>query len=143
MTFRRQLLAACRKKTVRCGEDTVFSRRRTVFLAVLCGLAAGASAQSPNSPNDEDYHVYTDAPRLLLTKQRLRLLQRERDRQSVRWQQFDSLISGGVPMPEPGISRALYYQVTKDPAAGKQAVEWALRPDTGADPQKDLRQLAI
>jgi hypothetical protein len=114
----------------------VFYRQCAVFLAVFCGLAAGAPAQSRA---DEDYHVYTDSPRLLLTKQRLRLLQRERDRQSARWQQFDSLISGGAPMPEPGIARALYYQVTKDPAAGKQAVEWAM----GADPQKDLRQLAI
>jgi hypothetical protein len=120
-------------------ENIMFSRQNIIFLMVFCGFAASASAQSPNSSNDEDYHVYTDSPRLLLTKQRLRLLQRERDRQSVRWQQFDSLISGGVPMPEPGIARALYYQVTKDPAAGKQAVEWAL----AADPQKDLRQLAI
>jgi hypothetical protein len=138
VNFPRQLLAIHRKNTVR-------RRQNTVVLTVFCGLAASALAQSsnslnsPNSHNDEDYHVYTDSPRLLLTKQRLRLLQRERDRQSVRWQQFDSLISGGVPMPEPGIARALYYQVTKDPAAGKQAVEWAL----GADPQKDLRQLAI
>jgi len=129
VTFPRQLLAIHRKNTVR-------HRKNTVILMVFCGFAAGAAAQSPA---DEDYHVYTDSPRLLLTKQRLRLLQRERDRQSVRWQQFDSLISGGVPMPEPGIARALYYQVTKDPAAGKQAVEWAL----AADPQKDLRQLAI
>lgn len=108
------------------------------LLMVFCALAASAGA-SAQSPTDEDFHVYTDSPRLLLTRQRLRLLQRERDRQSVRWQQFDSLISGGAPMPEPGIARALYYQVTRDPAAGKQAVEWAL----SADPQKDLRQLAI
>jgi hypothetical protein len=129
VTFPRRFLAIHRKNTVRY-------RQNTALLTVFCGVAAIASAQAPA---DEDYHVYTDSPRLLLTKQRLRLLQRERDRQSMRWQQFDSLISGGVPMPEPGIARALYYQVTKDPAAGKQAVEWAL----GADAQKDLRQLAI
>jgi hypothetical protein len=138
VTFPRRLLAIHRKNTVRHRENTVRQRQNTALLMVFCGLAAGASA-SPQSAADEDYHVYTDSPRLLLTKQRLRLLQRERDRQSMRWQQFDSLISGGVPMPEPGIARALYYQVTKDPAAGKQAVEWAL----GADSQKDLRQLAI
>jgi len=33
---------------------------------------------------EEDFHVFADAPRLLLNKQRLRLLQRERDRQSMR-----------------------------------------------------------
>jgi hypothetical protein len=86
---------------------------------------------------DEDYRVYTDSPRLLLTKQRLRLLQRERSRQSMRWTQFDALITGGAQLPEPGFAWALYYQVARDEAAGKKAVEWAL-----GDGQ-DLRQLAL
>jgi hypothetical protein len=129
------------KITMRHHKNT--ARKSMVVAVVFCGFAAGASPQSANSTNDEDYHVYNDSPRLLLTKQRLRLLQRERDRQSMRWQQFDSLISGGVPMPEPGIARALYYQVTKDPAAGKQAVEWALGSDIRPDSPKDLRQLAL
>jgi len=76
--------------------------------------------------SDEDFHVYTDAPRLLLTKQRLRLLQREHERGTTRWQQFDALISGGAPLPEPGFASALYYQIAKDPAAGRRAIEWAL-----------------
>ncbi len=75
---------------------------------------------------DEDYHVFTDAPRLLLTKQRLRLLQRERDRQSMRWLQFDALVSGGAPMPEQGLAWALYYQVAKNQPSGRKAVEWAV-----------------
>jgi hypothetical protein len=116
------------------------ARQNAVFSMVFCGVLWWTCAVvTAQAPPDEDYHVYTDSPRLLLTKQRLRLLQRESDRRSVRWQQFDSLISGGAPMPEPGLAAALYYQVAKDPAAGKRAVEWAL----GADPQKDLRQLAI
>src|SRR5277367_5907048 len=86
---------------------------------------------------DEDFHIYTDSPRLLLTKQRLRLLQRERSRQSMRWQQLDSLIAGGAPLPEPGLSWALYYQVAGDQAMGKKAVQWALGETT------DLRQLAL
>ena len=86
---------------------------------------------------DEDFHVYTDSPRLLLTKQRLRLLQRERSRQSMRWQQFDALIAGGAPLPEPGFAGALYYQVSGDQAAGKKAIQWALGDST------DLRQLAL
>jgi hypothetical protein len=85
----------------------------------------------------EDFHVYRDAPRLLLTPQRLRLVQRERERQSPRWEQFDALISGGVPMAEPGFAWALYYQVTRQTTAAKRAIDWALGDAT------DLRQLAL
>jgi hypothetical protein len=87
---------------------------------------------------EEDFHVFADSPRLLLTKQRLRLLQRERDRQSMRWLQFDTLISGGAQMAEPGLAWALYYQVAKNQAAGKKAVEWAVD-----EKNTDVRQLAL
>lgn len=87
---------------------------------------------------DEDYHVFTDAPRLLLNKQRLRLLQRERDRESMRWLQFYTLIIGGAPMPEQGLAFSLYSQVAKNPAAGRKAVEWAVD-----DKHTDARQLAL
>jgi hypothetical protein len=117
-------------------------RRFPLLISILLGGLVAFSALA-QSPADEDYHVYTDAPRLLLTKQRIRLLQRERDRHSVRWAQFDSLISGGAPMPEPGFAAALYYQVAKDPAAGKRAIEWALSNDAHADSPKDLRQMAL
>jgi hypothetical protein len=102
----------------------------------LClALAPGLCAQA-----DDDFHVYREAPRLLLTPQRLRLLQRERERQSPRWEQFDSLIAAGAPMPEPGFAWALYYQVTRQPASAKQAIEWALADATNA---AHLRQLAL
>lgn len=87
---------------------------------------------------DEDFHVFTDSPRLLLTKQRLRLLQRERERDSMRWQQFDALVSAGAPMPEAAVAQALYYQVSGNAAAGRKAIEWAL-----SDAGTDLRQLAL
>jgi hypothetical protein len=87
---------------------------------------------------DEDYHVFTEAPRLLLTKQRLRLLQREKDRQSMRFLQFYTLITGGAPMPEQGLDWALYYQVAKNPPAGLKAIEWALD-----EKHTDARQLAL
>ena len=94
------------------------------------------------SVTDDDFHVYRDAPRLLLTQQRLRLLQRERERRSDRWEQFDALMSGGAPslinVPEPGFAWALYYQVTRQAAAAKQAVDWALTENAS-----DLRQLAL
>jgi hypothetical protein len=91
---------------------------------------------------DDDFHVYRDAPRLLLTPQRLRLLQRERERHSPRWEQFDALISGGAPMAEPGFAWALYYQVTRQANAARQAIDWALK-DVAEPNASVLRQLAL
>jgi len=118
-----------------CRCDTIGFVRRTVpivLLGMVLVLALGAQGQ------DEDFHVYRDAPRLLLTPQRLRLLQRERERQSPRWEQFDGLLTGGAPMPEPGFAWALYYQVTRQASAAKRAIDWALAENTS-----DLRQLAL
>lgn len=94
-------------------------------------------AANGQNADDADFHVYRDPPRLLLTPQRLRLLQRERERQSPRWEQFDALISSGAPMAEPGFAYALDYQVTRQSAAAQKAVDWALGDAT------DLRQLAL
>ncbi|HLH42022.1 MAG TPA: hypothetical protein VKV74_03470 [Bryobacteraceae bacterium] len=91
--------------------------------------------------SEEDFHVYTDPPRLLLTKQRLRLLQRERERNSARAEIFDGFMANGAPMPEPGFALALYYQIARNGAAGRKAVEWAL--SNQADAVSDLRQLAL
>jgi hypothetical protein len=85
----------------------------------------------------DEYRVYTEHPRLFLTAQRLRLLKRERDRESMRWRQFDLLVRAAAQMREPGFALALHYAVSGDAAIGKRAVEWALGP--GAD----LRQLAL
>jgi hypothetical protein len=104
----------------------------------LLSLLLFASLGFCQGAYDEDYHVFTDAPRLLLTKQRLRLLQRERERQSMRWEQFNLLVSGGAPMPEQGLAWALYYQVAKNQPAGRKAVEWAVD-----DKNTDTRQLAL
>lgn len=125
----------------RCGGVTQSSKRSLepskfamrVLLPLMCLLVL-----APARAADEDFHVFTDSPRLLLTKQRLRLLQRERERDSVRWQQLDALVSGGAPMPEAAVAQALYFQVSGNAAAGKKAVEWAL-----SDPANDLRQLAL
>ncbi|HLX46455.1 MAG TPA: hypothetical protein VKR43_23570, partial [Bryobacteraceae bacterium] len=112
-----------------------------LFRLLLLPVALAALDPTPQTLADEDYHIYTDAPRLLLNKQRLRLLKRERERQSMRWQQFDALISGGAALPEPGFASALHYQVAGDAASGRKAVDWAL--SDAADPQRDLRQLAL
>jgi len=105
------------------------------FVLVFILLAVPSFAQADGG---EEFGVYTDPPRLLLTKARLRLVQRERERQSMRWQQFDALVGGGAPMPEPGFADGLYYRATGNTAWAKQAVEWAL-----ADSSQDLRQLAL
>jgi hypothetical protein len=86
----------------------------------------------------DEIRIDTDHPRLFLHARRLKLLQREKERQSIRWQQFELLIGGGARMPEQGFAQALYYQVTGDKKAGQRAVDWALSPGSA-----DLRQLAL
>lgn len=86
---------------------------------------------------EDSFRVYTEHPRLFLRPQRLRLLTRERQRQSMRWQQFETLVAGKAPMPEPGFAYALYYRISGDQAAGRQAIQWAMAGAT------DLRQLAL
>ena len=108
------------------------------LLPLLLFASVGFGQDAGQAPYEEDYHVFTDAPRLLLTKTRLRLLQRERERQSMRWEQFDALVSGGAPMPEQGLAWALYYQTAKNRAAGRKAVEWAVDAQ-----HTDTRQLAL
>lgn len=106
---------------------------RTLACALLL-----ATCWFPLVGADDPIVVSTDHPRLFLRPQRLRLLRRERERQSMRWQQFEALMSGGAAMPEPGFALALYYQVSGDEAAGRKALAWA--SSAGA---ADLRQLAI
>jgi hypothetical protein len=98
-------------------------------LALALLLALSAAGQT----TDEDFHVYKDHPRLILTAQRLKLLRRERERQSPRWQQFDALIQGKAAMPEPAFAYALYSQVTGDAESGR----------TAASAAKDARSLAL
>jgi hypothetical protein len=104
------------------------------FRLALALLVFGAPLPAQT---DEPVAVFTDHPRLLLRPQRLRLLKRERERQSPRWQQFAALVTGGAPMPEPGFADALYYQVAGDAAVGRKAIEFALSPAA------DLRQQAL
>jgi hypothetical protein len=81
--------------------------------------------------------VFTEHPRLLLRPQRLRLLKRERERTTPRWQLFETLVLGNAPMPEPGFAYALYYQVAGNEEIGRKAVQYALGPGS------DLRQQAL
>ncbi len=106
-------------------------RMRLVTAILFC--AAIARPQS----GGQEYRVYADHPRIFLNARRLRLLKRERERQSMRWMQFETLITGNAQMPEPGFAYALYHAVTGDDALGRRAVEWALSPAA------DVRQSAF
>ncbi|MBC7928482.1 MAG: hypothetical protein H7039_22800, partial [Bryobacteraceae bacterium] len=101
--------------------------------AILISLLESLVAQTPSQ---EEFKVYTEHPRLLLTSKRLRLLRRERERQSLRWIQFDTLMRGRAAMPEQPFSSALYSQVTEDATPCRNAAA-AVRPAT------DLRQVAL
>jgi hypothetical protein len=90
-----------------------------------------------SSPVEESFLVSGEHPLLFLRPQRIRLLRRERERHSARWQQFEALMAGHAAMPEQGFALALYYQVAGDAGTGRRAIEWALT--SGGD----LRQLAL
>src|SRR5882724_9459830 len=105
---------------------------RVGFLFIIIQVwPAGAQSQ------EESLRIYTEHPRLFLGTHRLKLLQKEKERRSLRWQQFELLMAGHAPMPEPGFAGALYYRIAGDQASGRAAVTWALGPGT------DLRQLAL
>jgi hypothetical protein len=97
---------------------------------------------APATPRPDTFKVYTESPRLLLRPQRLRLLRRERERRSLRWDQFETVWTAGAPFPEPGWVQALRYRIADDHEAGIRAVAWAVGP---ADVARldDVRQMAI
>jgi len=109
--------------------------RRAACLSIAGGLAAFRGF-AQNRP--ESFKIYSESPRLFLRPARLKLLRRERERQSLRWEQFETLWSGNAPFVEPGWSAALRYQITQDEATGKRAIVWA----AGAQ-ATDVRQIAL
>lgn len=106
------------------------------MLGLLCFAHADLVAAADQG-QDEDFRIYTEHPRIFLRPQRLKLLRRERERASLRWQNFEAMLASNAPLAEPGFARALAYRVSGDSRAGRQAVEWALGPAA------DLRQLAL
>ncbi len=118
-----------------------------ILAAALVALAPlpGAAQLTPRQPEttqlsaEDPVTVATAHPRLLLNAARLRLLTRERQRKSPRWQQLETLVTGDADLPEPAFAKALYFRIAGDRAVGKQAIQWAL----GAGSDRDLRQLAL
>ena len=109
--------------------------RRAALGLMLCA-AWGGTKIAPAQTAPETYTIYTEAPRLFLRPARLRLLRRERDRKSLRWDQFELLMAGGAAMPEPGFANALDYQISGNAALAAKAIQWAAKGT-------DLRQLAL
>ena len=109
----------------------------SIFQGARAQPGSGAAQTSAADP----VVVFTDHPRLFLRPARLRLLQRERERTTATWQQFDSYVSSEAPMPESAFAQALYYQVSGNIPAGRKAIAWAL--DAPAGQALDLRQLAL
>jgi hypothetical protein len=106
-------------------------RFRRLALATL--LAPLALAQTPPA----EFAAEGPHPRLLAPPRRLRLLQRERERQSPRWLQLKSVVAAGASLPEPGFAHALYYLAGGEAEHARQAIAWALEKGD------DLRQLAL
>lgn len=88
-------------------------------VAVIAGLCTAVQAQ--------------DTPRLLLTPQRLRRLQRDRERQTVRWTNFEARVESVQDSQERGFELALYYVVAHDEKRGREAVQWALTSKCDSD----------
>ena len=108
------------------------TRRDLIRLAALAPVLRATGQQGP-----DDFRPYTDAPRLFLRPARLKLLRREKERRSLRWDQFETLWTGAAQFPEFGWAAALRYQIAEDDSAGRQAVAWAAGAAT------DARQIAL
>jgi hypothetical protein len=119
--------------------------RRGLMRNMLRGAALLPAARLLAQSAPDGFKVYTEAPRLFLRPARLRLLRRERERRSLRWDQFETLWNGGVEFPEFGWTAALRYQIAQDNAAGTQAVSWGVAKATapGAVSENVARQLAL
>ena len=113
----------------------------TLLAGSIFQLALAQPESGTPQSGSDPVVVFTDHPRLFLRPARLRLLERERERTTAPWQQFDSYVSGEAPMPESAFAQALYYQVSGNVPAGRKAVAWAL--DAPAGQPQDLRQLAL
>jgi len=87
---------------------------------------------------EETFRAYTEAPRLFLRPQRLRLLKRERERQSIRFQQFDAYVSNDQSVPENGFAYSLAGRVYDNKEHCVSAANWLLKAKNG-----DLRQRAL
>src|SRR4051812_26923652 len=107
------------------GCETIEAMTRREALRLLPSLPALSlastvlRAQTPSRPaaaanRPDTFKIYTDGPRLLMRPQRLKLLRRERERRSLRWDQFEALWTGNAQFPELGWVEAMRFQLADD-----------------------------
>ncbi len=111
----------------------LLARRSLLPLLILPAGAVLVGAQ----PSPAEFAVEGPHPRLLVPARRLRLLGRERERQSMRWFQLQAVLEAGEELPEPGFAYAVSYVAGGEAAHARRAIAWAL--SSGGD----LRQLAL
>jgi hypothetical protein len=87
---------------------------------------------------DEDYKIFKDPPRIFLSPQRAKRIQRETTRESLRWRQLQTLVESQAEFPEPGFAWSLHYAAAGGETSAKAAIAWAMKPET-----MDPRQLAL
>jgi hypothetical protein len=114
----------------------------TQLALALFYAASPLGTPSLAAQQESDYQSYSEPPRLILNARRVRLLRRERERESLRWQQFEALMSGKARMPEPGFASALWGVVTSRAAPCKEATDWAVK-SAGTQKPDELRQAAL
>jgi len=68
--------------------------------------------------------VAQDVPLSPLSPQRLKRLQRDRERQTTRWVNFENRVQSVSNSPQRGFELALFYAVTHDQTRGREAVDW-------------------
>jgi hypothetical protein len=122
-------------------SETVTRREALQYFSILPTLTLRAQDSAPRSRPDS-FKIYTDGPRLLLRPQRLRLLRRERERRSLRWDQFETLWTANAQFPELGWAQALRFQIADDREAGTRTVAWAVGA-ADIEREEDVRQVAI
>src|SRR5689334_12599673 len=89
-------------------------------------LLLGALLLAPAAGCEQAYSVNTPHPRIWLNARHLRLLKRERERNSVRWQQLLA-VENRDSFAEPPVVNALLYQAASDAEAGGRAAAWAVQ----------------
>src|ERR1700722_13271498 len=107
------------------------TRRESLrYLSVVPAMTLMGKSLSGQTLSDQakpdSFKVYTEGPRLLLRPQRLKLLRRERERRSLRWDQFETLWTANAPFPELAWAQALRFRIADDREAGTRAVAWAV-----------------
>ena len=124
-----------RRACVSVTQSRVMLTRRAL---VTAAIASAFPQTSTNKAHSSEFRTELPHPRLLLPARRARLLQRESERNSLRWTQFHTLVSGKTQFPEPGFAYSVYFAATKSEPHARLAIEWALSSSA-----TDLRQLAI